>query len=503
MSQMLLEEPAAPPIETAPPQATVAQTYAHWSGTPNVLAPASEISLGFPWMPALVLGLAIAAGIGVYAFVWQHSRELWWWMGHDRHTHYMFGLNLAFDLRTGDVIRLFHDFDRMRIWGPLHPMLVAAIELVAGPDHRLAVLPSMCGWIMAIWFAFLIPRRLMDGGGNAAGLIAACLVAASPAHRAFAGDVMLESLGAGLSLAAIYLYLIVLQEQSRRSAILLGLTLTALFLHKYNYWLLVVLGLTVGEFARQPAAWLRWFVGQTFLSAEPAKGAAGRQECLPHGWIIGELKQPLNYIALACAAAAIAVVVTGGGTIGLGRWTVSIQEPHNVLHLAYVAFFLRLAWWWKKTGRTWSAAAMPATLRTVLLWHLGAVAVWFLLPKRLSYFFWYLGPNNDDQQRESVTFMHGLPTYVNGLQEDYLSLSWGIYLFGGMLAIGVMVMAAAIFKRSQLKPGSAALLFFFLIAACLTCQHPMLKHRFLHSWIAAGWIIGAIGLISAMRAWAD
>ena len=33
-------------------------------------------------------------------------------------------------------------------------------------------------------------------------------------------------------------------------------------------------------------------------------------------------------------------------------------------------------------------------------------------------------------------FMHGLPTYVHGLQEDYLSLSWGIYLLSGMLALG-------------------------------------------------------------------
>jgi hypothetical protein len=212
------------------------------------------------------------------------------------------------------------------------------------------------------------------------------------------------------------------------------------------------------------------------------------------------LMQPLNYIALAFAGAAIAVVATGGWTIALGRWTMSAQEPHNFVHFAFIAFFLRVAWWWIKTGRAWSLAAMPATLRTVLLWHLSAVAMWFLLPKRLSYFIWFLSPNNDDQKRESVTFMHGLPTYLSGLQEDYLPLSWGIYLFAGMLASGLLVTALAIFNRQTLKAGSAALLFFFLIAAYLTCQHPMLKYRFMHSWIAAGWIIGAIGLIYCVQA---
>src|SRR5947209_6162402 len=183
-------------------------------------SPAPANDLGPRWLPPLVLIAAIAIGIAVYAWFWQHSLELWWWMGHDRHTHYMFGLNIAFDLRTGDLARLFHDIDHMRVWGPLHPVLVALVQVIAGPDHRLAVLPSLGGWVLTIWCAFLIPRRLLPTGGNAAGLLAAFLVAVSPAHRAYATDVMYESLGAGLSLAAIYLYVVTLQEQTRRAAIL-------------------------------------------------------------------------------------------------------------------------------------------------------------------------------------------------------------------------------------------------------------------------------------------
>jgi hypothetical protein len=459
MSQALLEE--APAAAPAPPAEPIIDT-----------------TLGPRWLPPLVLLFAVVAGAFTFSWFCQHSRALWWWMGHDRHTHYMYGLNMAMDVRTGDWSRLFHDFDRMRVWGPLHPFLVAIAQFVAGPDHRLAVLPSLAGWVLTIWCAFLIPRRLLPSGGNAAGMIAALFVAVSPAHRAFATDCMYESLGAGLSLAAIYLYLATLQDGSRRAAIALGVTLTALFLHKYNYWLLVLFGLSAGEFVRQPKAWLQYALSLC------------QRDRLPH-WILSELKQPLNYLTLALAVAATYVALTGGGTLALGRWNLSFQEPHNLIHAAYLSFFVRLIFWWRKVGREWSLQ-LPTTLRTVLLWHGGAVALWFLLPKRLSYFLWYLSPNNSDQQRDSITFMHGLPHYLQGLQDDYLPLAGGMYFFVAMLALGCL------FCR-RLKPGAAALFGFFVISTYLTCQHPMLKNRFMHSWIAAGWVIGAVGLVAAVQ----
>jgi hypothetical protein len=429
------------------------------------------------WLAPLVLIAAAALSGWVYAWFWSNSHQLWWWIGHDRHSHYMYGLDLAFDLRSGDLPRLWHDFDRLRVWGPLHAVLVALVELV-GPDHRLAVLPSLAGWVMTMWFAFLIPRRMLTTGGNAAGLLAAFMVAVSPAHRAFATDVMYESLGAGLSLAAFYCYLMAVQDRTPRSGVLLGVALTALFLHKYNYWLLALFGMVGGEFIRQPRAWL--FYARSLC----------RRECLP-SWLVGELKQPLNYVALALAGGALAIAITGGGTVTLAGRHLSFLEPHNFLHLAYVALFVRVLWWWRRTGRAWSVQLPPA-LRNVLLWHGGAVALWFLLPKRLSYFIWYLSPANNDQPRDSVPFMHGLPYYLQGLQDDYLTLGWGLYLFAGMLLLGLLCWRAC-------KPGSAALCCFFLVAVYLTCQHPMLKNRFMHSWIAAGWVLGAVGLVYAVQ----
>ncbi|MBI2804361.1 MAG: glycosyltransferase family 39 protein [Planctomycetes bacterium] len=461
MSPMLMEEPVSQ-IQPA--------------STPVPVQPAND--LGPRWLAPMVLLGAITIAALVYAFFWQHSLDLWWWMGHDRHTHYMNGLNLALDLRTGDFARLLHDFDRMRVWGPLHPVLVALIQLPFGPDHRLAVLPSLFGWVLAIWCAYLIPRRLLPAGGNAAGLLAAFFVAVSPAHRAYATDVMYESLGAGLSLAALYLYLVVIQDQTRRAAIGLGVTLSALFLHKYNYWILVILGLSAGEFLRQPAAWFGY--ARSLL----------QRDRLPT-WALAELKHPLNWIALALGAAALVVVVTGGGVFEIAGRTVSIQEPHNLVHLAYIAVFIRLVLWWRSAGREWSLT-LPETVRGLLLWHGGVIAVWFLMPKRLSYFLWYLGPNNNDQQRESLPFMHGLPYYLEGLQADYMTASSGLYLLAGMVALGLVAWRF-------LKPGATAVMLFLLIGTYLTCQHPMLKNRFMHSWIAAAWVVGAIGLVWAAQ----
>jgi hypothetical protein len=206
---------------------------------------------------------------------------------------------------------------------------------------------------------------------------------------------------------------------------------------------------------------------------------------------LGETKQPLNYLALGLAGAAAYVIVTGGGVIEIGKWHLSFTEPHNLIHAAYVAVFVRALWWWRKAGSAWSAE-LPMTLRTVLLIHGGAIAIWFLLPKRLSYFLWFLSPANNDQHRESVTFMHGLPHYLQGLQADYLTSSWAVYL----MAAGLVL---ALLAWPKLKPGSAAVFCFFAIAAYLTCQHPMLKYRFMHSWIAAGSVLSATGLVFAVQ----
>jgi len=45
------------------------------------------------------------------------------------------------------------------VWGPLHMTLAAVALLVGGFDYRIAVLPSLAGWIATAIFAFLAARR--------------------------------------------------------------------------------------------------------------------------------------------------------------------------------------------------------------------------------------------------------------------------------------------------------------------------------------------------------
>src|ERR1051326_4001367 len=188
---------------------------------------------------ALALIALCLAGLAYERFL-DDPRQLWTVGMHDRNAHYLFGLNVALDLRKGDVLQFWHDLDGARIWGPLHGLVTGVILAIAGPDYRLAVLPSLAAWIGTAVVAFLLARRLVPTGGNLAGGAAALFVIASPAYRAFATDIMLESSGAFLTLLALYFYVCTKQSLAAGAGRGLGLALTALFLLKYNYWILAL-----------------------------------------------------------------------------------------------------------------------------------------------------------------------------------------------------------------------------------------------------------------------
>src|SRR5262249_53210149 len=180
-------------------------------------------------------------------------RNLWSDAIHDRNAHFATGLSWAEDIRHGRLLQFISDFDKARTWPPLHDgALVGITSLISGGDPRWAVLPSLAGWVMAIVFAFLLARRCVAANGNIAGAAASLFVAVSPAMRAFATDVMLESLGAGLTLAVLYAYVVAVQNRSSAACRWLAVGLTALIFEKYNYWLVVVFALVAADVCRQP-----------------------------------------------------------------------------------------------------------------------------------------------------------------------------------------------------------------------------------------------------------
>jgi hypothetical protein len=421
-------------------------------------------------MLILVITLAASSALVIYLEYLQISRLRWAGMDNDRNAHYLLGLSLALDIRQLDLKNLLVDLEGARVWPPLHGILVAGLLLVGGLDYRLAVFPSLAGWIGTVVLGFVIARRTVPRGRNLAGWIAAIFILASPAHRVFATDVMLESLGSCLSLLVLYLYLVAVQEPSERAYKYFALALTALFFLKYNYWLLVVAGLLAAQITDQPkVVWS--FVRERIVALNW------------RAWAAKELQHPLNWVALTSLVLMFIVILTGGWRFELWGKPISMRSHHNFLQVAYVAFFIRGILWWKKSGRAWSQA-LDFRLRQVLRWHLWPVALWLLLPKRLAYFLYFLSPANGANSPTSLFW--GLDFYWSRLQEDYHT--------GTLSAlVAVVLMLVAVFTVRRLKPGTSAIVLFVILAAFLTIAHPNRKSRFLHSWIPAAWILAGSG----------
>jgi hypothetical protein len=418
----------------------------------------------------LVVAVALVIGTAAYLQYLDSARFRWGRMENDRNAHYALGQSLALDALGLDLKNLLSDLDGARVWPPLHGILVALTSLFGGIDYRLAVLPSLAGWIGTVVLGCLIARRAVTNGGNLAGLVAAILILASPAHRVFATDIMLESLGSCLSLLALYLYLIAVQEPAERSYRNLALALTGLFLLKYNYWLLAAAGLLTAQILDEPKRW--WgFIRERLATVDwKAKARA-------------ELQNPLAIIALTSLCLMLIVVLTGGWKFELWGKAVSIRSHHNFLQVAYGALFLRALLWWRKKGPAWKQST-NFRVRELVLWHAWPVAIWLVLPKRLGYFLYFLSPANGPNS--PVSFWWGLDFYWQRLQQDY-------HIGTGSAVLAVGLMLAGIIAVRRLRAGASALILFVILAALLTITHPNRKSRFLHSWVPAGWVLTGAG----------
>jgi len=420
--------------------------------------------------PVLVLLAGVVlAGVHYRQFL-AVERSLWVGTGHDRNAHYRNGVKLALDLRQARPLEFLLDVDRNRTWPPLHPLLLGLLLFVGGVDSRLGVVPSLAGWVGTAVFGFLAARRAVPRGGHLAGFTAALWILASPAHRAFATDVMLESLGACLSVMALYFYLVQVQERKVWAGCCLGLTLTALFLHKYQYWVLVAVALSAATLASQPGFYLQW-------------GWATATRFSWRRWVKAQALHPLNYLVVLTLALAVFLHLEDGKTFLLGNRAFVVRSSENLVHVAYVFLFLRLLPWWRQAGRDWVRRLEPAG-RQWVFWHAWPVALWFLWPKRLSYFLWYL--TRDHGQGEGAG-QGGWSYYWTCLAGDYHLGSGNLLLAVGLLVVGFVAWR-------KVRPGGAVIFWLVLVGVLATFDHPSHRSRFLHSWVAAGWLASGVGL---------
>lgn len=427
--------------------------------------------------PLAVLVVAGLAALAAYSQYVSHERQLWTRATHDRNAHYEAGLSMALHLRQGDVREFFNDLDRARVWGPVHGLTVAGLEFMGGPDERLAVLPSLGGWMATAALACLLVRRIAGAAGGLGALVPAVLILGSPAHHAFATDVMLESMGAALSLLVLYCYLRAVQDGGRWGIPLLGLSLTVLFLYKYNYWLLTVLAIIGQELTAG-------FAGYSWQCRNIVATAPWRRR------LASEVRRPATLLIIVLLAVWVTIHVTGGTDIAIFGQHMSVRPPgHNLITAVYVLLFVRVAQVWRRQRETIERLFTVRQMQFVR-WHLLPVAVWFLWPKRLGYFLWFVGPTNGSNSESG--FFGGASTYLQWVVRDYHVGWWAC-------AAAVVLAGYAIAVGRRWRRGGLVLLWFVVLSAVLTCEHSNRKSRFVHSWIAAGWVIAGVGLAQAVE----
>jgi hypothetical protein len=433
----------------------------------------------------VIIGLIVGIGLiayGAHMAYRENLRVRWSSVYHDRNAHYQAGLNIACELRQGHFVRALLDLDAASLgWPVFHPLCLAAVLTVAGPSPVAAVLPSLVGWGVSAFLAFLITRRLGGSFGWAGGLVAAGLFLGSPALRALATDVMLESLGLALTLAAIYAYLRFVEQPTPRTGRVLGVVLSCLFLQKYNYWGITVIALSITELLRRPREILGW-LRNAFRMVDWS------------AWVVGQFRQPLNYLILALLGVSVAAILHGGLYIELSGRRYGFKETRLIVNAAYVLLLVRLAAAWWPAGQDAVTRLCGEPVATLLTWAATPVLLWLALPFRLQYFIWYAGPGNNIRVL-NYTPRQAFWFYFDSFVGDYHAA----VIVAALAAIAAVIGFVALLVRSDVPTGWLVVPTMFVVCGTLTVLHPNQQLRFLHSWSPLLWVGAGIGVAAGLQ----
>jgi hypothetical protein len=412
----------------------------------------------------------IAASIHLFALAAPHVDTLWHSSGHDRNGHYQRSQAIALALRSGDVGGFVKELHAATVWPPGHALAAGLVMVVGGVNASAAVVASLGAWAATALFAFLLARRLAPRGGDVAGWAAALFVLASPAHRAYATDVMIESFGAGLTTACLFCYVAMRQGGPRAAAWGFAILLYALFQSKYNYFTLVASGLvlaTVWEFRS-----LVWAQRERLREVgEFAKHQA---------------KHPFTWL-LAAALAACAYVKFFGPIPAVGFTNrTEVGKLDTPLLIAWWLFVLRVLPWCWREGRTWLAVASPS-VRAFAYGFVVPTALTLMWPRRFGVFVWSVTCTQHGTGGARDPWLGSAAYYTDALCGEYHA-NTATCLIAMLLAVVGLV--ACLRGRA----GAFAVVVTFLIAAALTNYHSANRMRFLMSWISLLWVFSGVGI---------
>lgn len=406
--------------------------------------------------------------------------SLWYSAVHDRNGHYRRSQGFASAFREGSIAGVLHQIHAATVWPPLHPLVTGLVLAVGGLDYRLAVLPSLAAWVATCWFAFALAYRLAPHYQGLAGGVALLFTLASPAHRAYATDIMLESMGAALTLAALHFYVRARQEASAWSGRCFALIMLALFLTKYNYWTLLTAGLLLGALCEFRAPLWDYLATWWHSCTSPNQSVAG----YPSKRFYGQLGHPLNHLVGASFALAFSVRFVGPLRLTVLRQDVEIETLDFPAQLCFLFLLLRVLPWWWRCGR-YAAARLPVPARQLVAWHIYPLAFWFLWPRRLGVFLWYVTFTQHGRSVPWSPWMGNFSYYRQCLMDDYHAT------FASLVLALVLIALAVIGRRRAV--GQLPVFVFLASAALLTNYHSATRSRFLHSWLAVGWVVAGVG----------
>lgn len=472
-----------------------------------------------------MIALTLLVGGHMLWKYWQAPDAIWVGIIEDRFAHYDAGLRLALAWQDLDLVTAFSDIHKQLHWPPFHAVFLSMVLLVFGIDPRFAVLPSWLGWMVTAVLVWFLARRLLVGQGAAAllekdqgstphppvtplasplaqagGWLGWALFLASPGQQAFAIDCMLESLGACFTVLSAWLYVCGRQaapDRQKRWWTWLGVTMSLLFLHKYNYWLIVAIVIGLVEFLRA-VPWNRhaWRNGYRATRRVLRDKRTWRYI----------LTRPLLFPVLLGAALVIYIAQRGPTSIDVFGKSVSLYPPRNLLAITYLLLLIlvgREAWkhrkvWWPK---------LWISHQQLLRWHAIPVLLYLALPKRLWIVFWFVSPAHTANDA-GIDPLSGAIRYTGLLAEHYHPTTWLAVAVGVGMAVAIASILLTRWRgRAITRPGVAVPIALPLIAFALCATHPNQLPRFAHTWSPLLWVVADMGVIvllgatlSAMRA---
>jgi hypothetical protein len=351
------------------------------------------------WVSAIaVTALATASAVELGA-ICRSSRGLPLW---DLAYHGWAGVELAGDVRRGDLLGFLLAVNRQVGWPFVHSLMLLPCFLAWGDDYLTAERLSVMLFAATVIAVYAAGLKLHPTRGAWAGCLAASLVLLAPAYRLFGTLPMFEMPGAFWLALTLALHLRTrTAAASRALTIAAGLSTTALFLCKYNYGLMWIAPLALHEWlalSRQRRA---------ELMARTRASIRSRQ------WV-----RPFPLFVLAFLSALIGILISGGGVFHLMGRRVSVQSPGNP---AYALVVILSIWAWARLRRMgWRRAWRGLSDRHRILVATVVIPIWFWFlvpyPNRVREFFGFV-VNRDSGQ--PLLSLENLLYYPRAFTQDY------------------------------------------------------------------------------------